>query len=192
MLTEIVYDGNTKVTITPARARDIKIREIKTERKEALKDSTLSPQKRAGLKRKAENDIYKAKEYYQKIIDARKPKIIEISVDWTQGGMYGMQAKATVRLKTGDWWKTYTGDLTGGCGYDKLSTAVAHAFNNSPEMIKLAFQARDYSVGGLATHPLWAGGVGISSFERTLKTLGYKKIASHSSKFNDYYTFNLK
>lgn len=85
----------------------------------------------ARLKSERDRKIKRAIEYVDKIGSEEPAEEIRISVDWTKGGVYGMQASA--EMWTGKGY--YKGHRTTGCGYDKLSTA-ASVFRRLSEFLK--------------------------------------------------------
>ena len=110
-----------------------------------------------------------------------------VTITWSRGGTYGKQAKATVKYSymTPDGTirnNIVEGDPTTGMGYDKTSTAWAHAANKIPEFMKLLLDARvkkkklPYGVDlntGEPYMPGFHGGVGINSFNKAMEALGY-------------------
>ena len=111
-------------------------------------------------------------------------------IEWTKGGIYGMQAKAT--LQTGISY--IEGKRTSGCGYDKRSTAAAYALNKAPEILRALYELeekrlskreklsrRDYIGYGCFDNynnnyylPEFETGVGIYSQIDILKRMGYE------------------
>jgi len=122
-----------------------------------------------------------------------------VSVEWTRGGVYGSQAIATFTTDN----IGRTGEKTGGCGYDKESTAIADVLNKSPEVLKLFFRRLEsglqsgeidtermrestelvfgYGVG-LFSSPdeFFDGGVGTNCYLRNFEAVGWtaEKIAT--------------
>lgn len=112
-----------------------------------------------------------------------------IEIEWTKGGIYGCQARAT--LATGLHY--YEGTRTGGCGYDKGSTAAANVLNRAPEILKKLYEQeekrlskrerqsrRDFIGYGCFDvyndyyfAPKFEGGVGLTSHIAILKKCGY-------------------
>lgn len=62
----------------------------------------------------------------------REPRsLITVKVYWTKRpSTYGYQAMAAMWIHVDGTYSQATGSKTGGCGYDKVSTAVASAFDN--------------------------------------------------------------
>ena len=128
-------------------------------------------------------------------------KRVQLVTEWTRGGVYGAQAQTTAHYYLQDAngntaYKQITGNKTGGCGYDKYSTALADVLNDCDELMKAvyiavekALQTADpnsdrygdgrhllgygltYSVGYL---PYFDGGVGADCFWRVLAKVGFR------------------
>ena len=102
-----------------------------------------------------------------------------ITIDWRKGSMGANQAKATL---TGCGY--IEGSRTGGCGYDKESTAMADVLNECYPLMKLLYKYRaehldgtNHSVFGYGSGynkvlPYFEGGVGVSSFYKIFETIG--------------------
>ena len=143
------------------------------------------------------------------ISNADNIKDFSISIEWTTGGSYGSQAKAELREHTENGYKYYEGSKTGGCGYDKRSTATASVLNQSKSILKLIlnklekqplktikqyltnYDCRDFIGYGIYLKGLsfFCGGVGFSSHERILNNLKLKTITCHETKYTNYYYF---
>lgn len=113
------------------------------------------------------------------------------------------QARASVSFKTSTGsYKTYEGGPTGGWGYDKMSSALAEAFNKSPEFLKILMDARarkktlPYGVSldnGKPRLPRWNGGVGTECFVSVLEACGYDVQYTHTGiPDSTSYTFTAK
>lgn len=118
---------------------------------------------------------------------------VNISVSWTKSPTWGYNPHAEVSV---EYEKRYFhGEGTAsGCGYDKESAAVASAFKG----IMYPFFMRNYKkFSELHTYGVcqnwlsFEGGVGMSSFTRAFKDLGYD-VTEHHGKMSDFYTITLK
>jgi hypothetical protein len=104
---------------------------------------------------------------------------ITISVEWKRSATWGANPNAEARVKTktpdnsGSRWHVYKSGSIGGCGYDKKSTAVAKAINQSPAFLAALCRAKEmqpeaknadvFSYGaGYGIIPKLEGGVGNS------------------------------
>lgn len=113
----------------------------------------------------------------------------KLTIEWTTGGHYGWQARAN--LATGIQY--IEGRRTGGCGYDKGSTAAAYVLNLAPEILKTLYEQEEKRLskrerqsrrdfigygcldvyGGNYHKPHFEGGVGLTSHLSILKNCGY-------------------
>jgi hypothetical protein len=112
---------------------------------------------------------------------------IKIAVDWKKSSTWGMNPHAEVSTVDG----VFRG-FASGCGYDKLSSAIASAFNQSSAILKLLYEAKEkaleengndkekaFAVVGYGSgascmvRPYFEGGVGVSCYESIFEGLGY-------------------
>lgn len=112
---------------------------------------------------------------------------IKIAVDWKKSATWGMNPHVEISTVDG----VFNG-FASGCGYDKLSSATASAFNQSSAVLKLLYEAKEKalaengndkekafaSVGygsGASTivQPFFEGGVGVSCYRSIFENLGY-------------------
>jgi hypothetical protein len=115
------------------------------------------------------------------IAKAEAPKYIRISVDWVNSSVWGKNPHAEIWTEDG----YFTGRAS-GCGYDKLSTAVAEALNKSNSILKLLYNKYEQALrkdkkankcevlgyGSGYSKPYFDGGVGYSSFQNIFNNLG--------------------
>jgi hypothetical protein len=153
------------------------------------------------------NKTHKAQEVdrLNAILESNKEiKRIVVATDWRRGSMQSNQCKAEIKVTYADYSReTFESDRTGGCGYDKESTAIADAFNRINALLKeLALKASEaieqgegyrefigYGCGGYNTLPYFEGGVGFNSQVKILSSLGYKMNHLHWTKKTDIYEF---
>ena len=184
----------------------------------------LTPTQQAkGLEDQKQILIKNTQKRYNKILQKQLNKLeaiesapnlkdFSISIEWTTGGAYGSQARAELREHTADGFKYYEGDKTGGCGYDKTSTATASVLNQSKPILKLilqklekqpqktikkyltAYDCREFLGYGLYIKGLcfFCGGVGVSSHLHILDNLKIKLITQHETAKTNYYYFENK
>lgn len=111
---------------------------------------------------------------------------VGIAVEWKPNCTYGnLSPHAEVNIGHG---VTYTGSAS-GAGYDRESAALAEAFNKSPEILKIIYDAKEeklrklgrrvsndealgYGVGARA-RPEFQGGVGVNAFRDIFAACGY-------------------
>ena len=131
---------------------------------------------------------------------------VEVSVDWVRSSTWGLNPHATVTIHYGGdqyYWMDYMGTAS-GCGYDKLSTAIASAINQSAvfrrDISMLYLSRRRYSKdripcgisGSSWTIPHFEGGTGFSSFDSIMRELGFNRTSFAESKNHDYYLYKRK
>jgi hypothetical protein len=126
-----------------------------------------------------------------KLSDAPELEEITISVEWKNNRTWGANPTAEARVKTvnpdesGSRWHVYASGSIGGCGYDKKSTAVAKAVNQSPAFIAALCAIKEqspegsnrdvFSYGaGYGIIPQLEGGVGVSCYPDIFCKIGYK------------------
>jgi hypothetical protein len=116
------------------------------------------------------------------------PNIIRIDVNWYIKSAYGWQASCEA-WTGGEYLK---GNKTGGGGYDKESTAIANALNNSLSLRVALWQElkgeKHYGFGNYGNKriPSFHGGVGTNCFLNMFEVLGYK-VQSISTKYSNVY-----
>lgn len=121
------------------------------------------------------------------------PETINISVEWKRSSTWGYNPTATV---TADHRRT-TGTAS-GCGYDKESAAIASAFNQHPEIMRIIYeyaetgQAFPYGIHTWAGVPSFDGGCGVSVFYEIFKVCGYEFRQVASGKLYNAYTITKK
>ena len=134
---------------------------------------------------------------------ADKINCVTISLDWRRN-VYGMQARATIDIvyESGR-CDRFEGERTGGCGYDKYSTAVVYALNKSDYMCKLLYEyvnqqmelpedKRRFSAGMVCVDtdviPRFAAGVGINPTLDAIKLItGLTHETVNETRNSDFY-----
>lgn len=143
-------------------------------------------------KKKAREEAKNTAKRLEKLAQAEQittAKYINISVEWVRSRTWGANPHATV---TGE--KVRTFGTASGCGYDKQSAAIASAFNENPEILKIIYdhaeagQPFPYSVNTFAGVPYFDGGYGVSCFESVFKSCGYIFRCTGSGNRFDCYT----
>ena len=107
---------------------------------------------------------------------------IQIKVNWKKNRTWGLNPHASFYAFDG----LYKGTAS-GCGFDKLSSAVAHALNQcvplslallrNEESLKGVYGIRFFDhtskkTGKTSRAVLWEGGVGINCFHQVIEKLG--------------------
>lgn len=162
------------------------------------------------LKRLKKGYTWKKIEKYKRVmaLPAKTVNCITIGVDWSKN-IYGRQAAATITIIYDDGRQEYLqGDRTGGCGYDKCSSAVAYALRESDYMYKLLYEYVNkqmilpagkrrfsagmgifsYGVDNLDYLPFFEYGVGINSTLHAIELItGLSHETEHETKNSDFY-----
>lgn len=141
---------------------------------------------------------------------------VKISVEWKKSRMWGSNPAAecwvTFKDANGDInTKYFSSGSISGCGYDKLSTAIADVLNQSNEVIKAFYTAMQgknyieqssgygnlsdifgYGVSAFKGIPRIDGGVGVSCYNKVFDSIGYIFETVASGKTFDVFTIKLK
>lgn len=146
------------------------------------------------IKEKTQDKIEKLNKI-ELVEKAEDLEYIKINIDWKKSRTWGANPHVETRTNCG----MYYGSAS-GCGYDKESSAIAGALNQSPEVLKVLYMLAEKmlaengdnvyyytgcsdciswrnSIGygsGYDILPYFEGGVGISCFEHILNKCGYK------------------
>jgi hypothetical protein len=95
-----------------------------------------------------------------------------VSVEWISNRTWGANPKATIRVG----FDTFKSSSISGCGYDKESTAIADAFNQSEKLRGILYKNRDKISGKYGYDKklfTLSGGVGSDCFWMIFKACGY-------------------
>ena len=112
-----------------------------------------------------------------------------ITVEWRKSSTWGSNPKAKIRwvytdLEGSRHYKNAETSSIGGCGYDKLSTAVAEALNSVAPIKRSLYKKKNtfsrlsngevFGYGsGYGVLPYIEGGVGVSCYPDIFKAIGY-------------------
>ncbi|QGH72880.1 MAG: hypothetical protein [Podoviridae sp. ctrTa16] len=134
-------------------------------------------------KRVIEKDIQADINLINEVLSAPDLVRCDISVEWKRNSTWGANPTAEADIRAADYYNSYSSGSIGGCGYDKLSTAVAKAVNQSPSVLKLLFtkvvenpgksyeELFGYGVSGM--FPKLSEGVGVSCYNGVFEKLGW-------------------
>lgn len=140
----------------------------------------------------------------KKIEEARElPKRIEIVTKWSKSRMWGENPKTEIKAIFDDEIEYYQSGRVSGCGYDKLSTAVAKALNKCEPILKKMYAIKEKNINkanreifgygsGYGLLPHFEGGVGITSTISILENLGYQVTYEFSNNNTDIFVLELK
>ncbi len=165
---------------------------------------------RAYLIGRKEKETYKAIERKIKQIESvnnvGELLSCKISVEWKNSRMWGANPKAELWAQfinaKGEHDSVYvvSGSI-GGCGYDKLSTAVAEVLNQVNAVLKPLYQLKDQNPtakngellgygSGYGILPSFEGGVGVSCYPRIFEKIGYSFNTVASGKTFDVFSIS--
>jgi len=164
-LVEYLTENQTKLLY------DNKIKELKALLKK-YKIKALEKQKQAKIK---------ALEEYNTIKQLKDIKEATFEIEWTGKNIYGYQCKciAKIKYKNGS-YKYYESERTNGCGYDKSSTALSYALNNTAKILlikhgnKILKDTNKHYNYYACENMYFSYGVGLSSYITMFKNMGYK------------------
>lgn len=133
-------------------------------------------------------------EVVAKAEDFKSGDKISLTIEWAKSSMYGNQAIAFLSSDV----ITTQSVKTGGCGYDKESTATAQVLNEHLPLLKLMYDKKENNINidnktlfgygsGYRTLPSFEGGVGISCHKNIIKNLGLEWEHLNSTKTTDTY-----
>ena len=151
--------------------------------------------------KKAEKEISELTGEYSNIMQSKDIESINISVEWKKSATWGSNPTATATVNYTDNCCSYFEGKASGCGYDKESTAVAAALNNSYSVLKLLFECGendpDNKIYGYRNakdgyFPHISGGVGVSCYNSVFNLCGFKFEKTNSGKTFDCYLISKK
>lgn len=155
----------------------------------------LTARKAKAIDKEIEKDLL----HLQTVEQAADLESITVSVEWKKSRMWGSNPTADARVCDKEYGHNYSSGSIGGCGYDKCSTAVANAINQSNSFLKAMYQLKEQNVSkknhelfgygsGYGILPRLEGGVGVSCYPRIFETIGFKFQTTASGKSFDVYT----
>ena len=126
-----------------------------------------------------------------------------ISVSWTRSRMWGYNPQAEINYSYLDTagqrrFNTVESSRVGGCGYCKLSTAVAEAINQVKPIKRSLYKKKNTNPtaknneflgygSGYGVLPTIEGGVGVSCYPSIFEAIGYKFKTIASGKMFDVF-----
>lgn len=138
--------------------------------------------------REAARDAKKRIKRVHEVEEVEAPASVSIVVEWHKSQTWGMNPRARVSAE-----RIATYGSTSGCGYDKQSAAIASAFNQNPEILKILYDhaeaggAFPYGVTVWAGLPSFDGGCGVSCFYSIFEACGHTFRQVASGKMFDVY-----
>lgn len=180
---DILESWYYKQYTTPATLRAIQ----EAEQGEPLAD-VLIKKMTAKKAREEKKNTQKRIEKIEAAEAAHLPENVNISVEFSTSRIWGYIPHATV-----SGYQLRTVAKASGCGYDKESAAIASAFNDNPEIMKILYnhaeqgEAFPYSVHTFAGVPCFDGGCGVSCFYSVFAACGYEfEQVANGRTFNAY------
>ena len=160
-------------------------------------DAAIDPDLLDRIKAKKARNNKKSMALYTAKLDAAEAAgdvtTINISVEWKKSRTWGANPTATV-YGSG----SYSTGYASGCGYDKESAAIASAFNDNPEIMRILYEhaekggAFPYGVTSWAGVPSFDGGCGVSVFYNIFDACGYTFRCVAGGKMFNAYTITKK
>lgn len=160
----------------------------------AIKDSARNYKTTRGLLNALQTKNENAKNEHEKPL----PVDIVITVTWNKNRFWGMNPTASVSWtdENGAFHSSENCGHASGCGYDKLTAAIAEALNANFKNLLYKNRRRNlknkpyglcYYAGSF---PQFEGGVGISCYPRIFDFLGYKWTETANGKtFNVFHIY---
>lgn len=139
-------------------------------------------------KREIDRKIEKCFARVHEVEEVETPAAVSVVVEWHKSRTWGENPRARVAAE-----RVATYGSASGCGYDKESAAIANAFNQNPEILKILYDHAEagetfpYGVDVWAGLPSFAGGCGVSCFYSIFETCGYTFRQVASGKMFDVY-----
>ena len=148
------------------------------------------------VKKEAAKNLKKNLDKITEIENAKDLQDLEIAINWKQSYTWGWNPTAYIKSHLLDqekynYYESSEGYAT-GCGYDKLSAAIASALNDSNGALKLLYTAEEKRLrkaknglttsrrdfigygSGYGSMPYFEGGVGFESQATIFNNLGFK------------------
>lgn len=123
-----------------------------------------------------------AQKQYNDIKQLEDIKHAIFEIEWTKNrGAYGYQCQCTAQVEYKNGTITrYTSERTGGCGYDKPSSALSYALNHTAKILLIKHGARilkdeerHYKYYA-CENMYFSYGVGVNSYITMFQNMGYK------------------
>lgn len=152
-----------------------------------------------GYEKEVSKDLQKDLEMIEACETAEFPETISVIVEWKKSRVWGYNPHAEIA----DDKRRYFGSAS-GCGYDKLSAAVANCFNQSAQIKKILYAKKEKALqagetgsnhevigygSGYGVLPAFESGVGMSCFVKILQEAGYKYKYSGTNKIDSYFFY---
>jgi hypothetical protein len=148
-------------------------------------------------KRWINNRVEKVVEHMNNIANANEITEVRISVEWKKSRTWGNCPTATVEVfsKDSEGYSNRDEYITkaSGCGYDKESSVVGQAFNQSEILLKIAYDAiekdidsKPYGLNEYESGVSFGQGVGMSCYRNMAKYFGLEWDEQHGNTWDFY------
>lgn len=120
-----------------------------------------------------------------------------VSVEWERSATWGKNPRATAKITTENGTTVLTGSSVSGCGFDKLSEAIARVLNASASVLQVIFDKFEEALttderatlravlgyGSGYELPAFEGGCGVSTIRSIFEVCGFQfeEVASGSN-----------
>lgn len=167
---------------------------------EKQKQKSIDEQKKIifkKLQKKADSEILELAKKLEEVAAAPEFLGAVVSVEWKASRTWGQNPRATAKIKTENGCAVLTGSPVSGCGFDKLSEAIARALNASNSIKKVLYKKFEEALqndpaaslsdvlgyGSGYELPELEGGCGVSTFREIFKNCGFlfEEVASGSN-----------
>lgn len=157
---------------------------------EKQKQKSLDEQKKIifkKLQKQSDKEILKLAKKLEEVAAAPEFLGAVVSVEWKASRTWGKNPTATAKIKTANGITVVTGSPVSGCGFDKLSEAIARTLNASDAIKKVLYKKFEevlqtnpaanlcevLGYGSGYELPELEGGCGLSTFREIFKNCGF-------------------
>ena len=134
------------------------------------------------VKEQQKEEKAKAVASYEDIKALKGIKKAVFEIEWTKtAGAYGYQCKCTSQIHyKNNTYNYYEGEKTGGCGYDKISSALSYNLNHTAKILlvnygtKILKDSNKHFNCYACENMYFSYGVGLSSYVSMFQYFGYK------------------
>lgn len=167
---------------------------------EKQKQKSIEEQKKIifkKLQKKSDKEILEIAKKLEEVAAAPEFLGAVVSVEWKASRTWGKNPTATAKIKTANGTTVFNGSTVSGCGFDKLSEAIARALNASNAIKKVLYRKFEEALqndpaaslcdvlgyGSGHELPEFEGGCGVSTFREIFKNCGFvfEEVASGSN-----------
>lgn len=151
-------------------------------------------------KKEIQKSLDKELAHLQEVENASDLVSIDVSVEWKRSKTWGSNPNAEAKINSKVDFNRYYGSAS-GCGYDKESTSIAEAINQSNSFLKAIYEVKEANIqtdnrelfgygSGYGILPRLEGGIGTSCYPTIFKKIGFDFHGVAHGKTFDVYTAN--